>query len=320
MNDLKIHLGRPAAWIEVEGDDSFPFLQGQFSNDLRSTSPAPVTYGLWLDRKGRALADSFVLQTGPRQFFLYSYHSPAETLIHRLEPYIIADDVTLRDLTAHAVSASVWGVAADVGAALAAAGWSFPDERSLVQKDHRFVLRGRRSRLPNVDLVVTGDDNEESAAALCAAVLDAGGAVVDEAEAARERVASGIPAVPLDIGPAELPQEGGLEEPAISYDKGCYLGQEVMARIRSMGQVRRALVPVSINEINTPAGHTLYAGEREAGLLRSTAPGDPFLGLALVKIDVLKQTDAFSLAPGADPVVFVVNSSDQPAWRWTRMN
>jgi tRNA-modifying protein YgfZ len=308
MSLLQLHLGKPAAWIEAVGDDTFAFLQGQASNDLRSTSPNPVTYTLWLDRKGKVLADAFVMQQGPGHFFLYSYHSPARTLIERLEPYIIADDVTLRDLTPQANCASLWGEG--VEAALRSINLPFPTERCLVSRDHRFLIHGRRSSGPNADLIVMGEDNEETIAALSAAVMDQGGELVDETRLERLRLEAGIPAIPTDIGPGELPQEGGLDKDALSYDKGCYLGQEVMARIRSMGQVRRSLTLVSIRHMHTHPGAKLFANEREVGEIRSVAPGDPALGLALIRIDSLRQVEGFSLEPNANANVIPVRENE----------
>lgn len=305
MRDVTLYLGHPAAWIEVTGADSFDFLQGQFSNDLRSPAPSPVTYGLWLDRKGKVVADSFVLQETKNRFYLYSPHSSATTIIERLEPFVIADDVTLRDLTAHTAVAVLWGD--DTDDALVHAGFERPDQGSFFHWERRFLFRGRRSRKTNVELILAGDDNDETMARLSAAVTNAGGRLVDATAVERERIEAGIPSVPRDVGPADLPQEGNLEHDAISYTKGCYLGQEVMARIRSMGQVRRALAQVQLGDgdVNPPA--PLYDGGREAGTLRSVAGPAPLLGLALVKRDVLVKQRKLALAPDAPSTVHIIN-------------
>lgn len=304
-----MHIGRPAAWIEVTGQDSFDFLQGQCSNDLRSPAPSPVTYGLWLDRKGKVVADSFVLQEADDRFYLYSYHSPAKVIIERLEPYIIADDVTLRDLSANTTMAALWGDGADD--ALLHSGFERPDQGSFVHLDRRFLFRGRRSRRINVELVLAGDDNEETMARISAAVTERGGRLVDETEVERERIEAGIPSVPRDVGPADLPQEGNLEHNAVSYTKGCYLGQEVMARIHSMGQVRRALVQVQLGDESVKPPVPLYDGGREVGTLRSVSGPAPLLGLALVKRDVLAREPKLSLTPDASPTVRITYVTNQ---------
>src|SRR5437016_12516025 len=85
---------RPAAWLRVSGADAASFLQGQFTNDLRSLGDQPSVYGLWLNVKGKVVADSFTLRGGAAQeFWLGSYFSPAAIIRERLEGHIIADDV-----------------------------------------------------------------------------------------------------------------------------------------------------------------------------------------------------------------------------------
>ena len=92
---------QPAAWLRVVGPDAFAFLQGQFTNDLRELEKSPAVYGLWLNQKGRVLADSFVLRGRvAEEFWVGSYFSPAAVIRERLESYIIADDVTIADETA----------------------------------------------------------------------------------------------------------------------------------------------------------------------------------------------------------------------------
>ena len=110
-------------------------------------------------------------------------------------------------------------------------------------------------------------------------------------EMARRRIEAGIPAVPADLGPGDLPNEGGLEADAISYTKGCYLGQEVMARLKAMGTVRRRLVRVAWagEEILTlPAA--LFLGARQVGELRSAAPEAKGGAIGLAMVSLLQVT------------------------------
>src|ERR1700752_2733920 len=90
---------RPGAVMRVTGEDAFSFLQGQFTNELRQGTGS-VTYGLWLDQKGKVLADSHVLRLSENEFLLVSMNSPADLIRRRLEDYIVADDVALADETA----------------------------------------------------------------------------------------------------------------------------------------------------------------------------------------------------------------------------
>ncbi len=307
MGGVKWHAGKPAAWIEVTGEDAFSFLQGQFSNDLRGETGL-CAYGLWLNRKGKVLADSFVWRAGEERCFLLSTHSPASVIIDRLESHIIADDVEVADRTAEVELISLWGEgAADL---IKRAGLSAPLPGRAVPCGQTVVFPGRRSRLGGVELVV----HEENAAAAAGeweqtfAGLGAEQADADEMEA--ERVRARIPAVPGDIGPEDLPQEGGLEADAISYQKGCYLGQEVMARLRAMGNPRRSLVPVRVEAREAPApGTPFYDGAKVVGTLRSLAGRGPWEGLAMAHRDATAKAREFSLEPGGSPAVFVTGSS-----------
>jgi tRNA-modifying protein YgfZ len=306
MSRLYMHIGHPAAWVEVTGEDSLTFLQGQSSNDLKRTGPSPASYTLWLDRKGKILADSFVLQDTPERFFLFSYSSPAATIIERLEAYIIADDVTLTDRTGQTAFAALWGEGA--AQALAPSQLETPLPATFTQREHQYILHGRHSRGLNLDVVATGADPAAQMSALSAAVLQAGGKLVDSTVLDRERIESRIPSVPADAGPKDLPQEANLEEDAISYHKGCYLGQEVMARIRAMGQVRRTLAQVRlVAAAEGPLPMPLYDGPREVGSLRTLTAAAPFTGLVLIRKDILEKTQLFSLAPNAPPTVAVLH-------------
>jgi folate-binding protein YgfZ len=166
-----------------------------------------------------------------------------------LEDYIIADDVSVEDVTTEWTGLTLLG--AGVVAWFAQAprvGLSFPGRRTSGETlEWIFPL----SEWPN------------------ARVQLAGWAEIDGVAMERQRIAAGIPAVPADIGPADLPGEGGLEPVTISYTKGCYLGQEVMARLKSMGQVRRRLQRVRGPGAAPQRPAALWQGGRQIGELRS---------------------------------------------------
>ena len=107
-----------------------------------------------------------------------------------------------------------------------------------------------------------------------------------------------------------MPNEGGLEADAISYTKGCYLGQEVMARLKSMGQVRRRLLRVrGRGEISGQLPLPLFVGARQVGELRSAVPdgAGEFIGLAMLSLLHLGTGGALATAPGAAPTVHLVD-------------
>ncbi len=238
-------------------------------------------YGLWLTLKGKVEADSFVLRdSATGDFLLVSYASPAAALRERLERFVIADDVAVTDETAGWRAVTVFG----------------PGARAAIGPDLAggVVFPGRRDRAEHWEWLYP-----ESADATVAARL-AGRPEIPAADLERRRIAAGIPAVPRDVGPNDLPNEGGLDADAVSYTKGCYLGQEVMARLKSMGQVRRRLVRVRLLRGSLPPGPApLYAGEKAAGELRSSAAdGTGAIGLAMVSLLAVGSARALALQPG----------------------
>ena len=283
---------KPAAWLRVSGSDAAGFLQGQFTNELRGIEGGRAVYGLWLNVKGKVLADSFVVAGSTAgEFWVGSYYSPASVIRERLESFVIADDVAIDDATGEWAGLTLLGE--NAAAALAA------------ETPEGFVFRGRRSRDESVEWVFRNTSMDAVRSRL------AGRRELDENEMARRRINAGIPAVPVDVGPGDLPNEGGLDSDAISYTKGCYLGQEVMARLKSMGQVRRRLLRVSGVGENLPAlPAALFAGRRRVGELRSIATDGPgrFVGLAMLSLLNLEKEAELAFAPDTTPTVRLVDS------------
>lgn len=269
---------RPASWLSIEGEDAPEFLQGQFTNHLPPKSARSCTYGLWLDRKGRVQADGSVLRTRDEGFQLFSYGSPARVLVDHLEAFIIADDVEVIDETQGVAGISVVGDSA-VSALEKRLGLPAPGEVLATEEGTIFV--GRRSGGPNFEWVMAADARPAAMAGL----RDAGLEEMGRVQIDRIRLQAGIPLVPEEIGPGDFPQEGGLERDAISFTKGCYLGQEVMARLQATGRVRRRLVPVRVDgEVTPPA--PLYKGAVQVGELRTRLATDEegANGFAMIKL------------------------------------
>jgi hypothetical protein len=280
VSSRRYYCFRPAAVLKVTGEDAFPFLQGQFTQDLRAAAgEARVAYGLWLNQKGKVLADSFVLHHagGWRVIGLFSL---AAVIRERLEPYVIADDVVIEDETERWAGISVvGGQAAEFFRGKVSGG--LPADGSFGADEDGFLFPGRRTSEPNAEwLYPIGTDRRLEA-------LRAIGAVeLDFAAMERLRIDAAIPAVPRDIGPADLPNEGGLERDGISYTKGCYLGQEVMARLKTMGQVRRRLRRVA-GPVPPPADMpaALFLEGKKVGELRSAVQTEEgFVGLAMIAL------------------------------------
>jgi hypothetical protein len=282
---------KPGAWLRVTGPDAATFLQGQFTNDLRALDKQPAVYGLWLTVKGKVVADSFVLRGAQAgEFCIGSYFSPAATIRERLESHIIADDVVVEDATAEWNAVSIFEGDSPVSTeTTGVGGFVFPGRRGAASAEWIFPnarIEAVRTRL-------------------------AGRRELSVEEVARLRIAAGIPAIPADVGPADLPNEGGLEADAISYNKGCYLGQEVMARLKSMGQVRRRLLRVRGSAGAIPSlPAAVFTEARQVGELRSAARIDDneWIGLAMVSLMHVTPGAGLSLAAGTPPAMYLIDA------------
>jgi len=295
---------KPAAWLRVTGEDAASFLQGQFTNELRGVASGGAVYGLWLTLKGKVLADSFVVRgagggvggagtaevgaTSGREFWVGSYFSPAAVIRERLESFVIADDVVIEDVTAE------WA-----GIAWAGGGGEVP--RGEV------VFPGRRGSGPWTEWMFPLARSEEVRARWT------GARELTAEEMARQRIEAGIPSVPADIGPGDLPGEGALERVAISYTKGCYLGQEVMARLKSMGQVRRRLRRVQGAGRAVPGvlPAALFLRDRKVGEVRSAVSDGAggWWGLAMLSLLQLEPGARLAFEPNGVAEVDVQEAS-----------
>lgn len=236
------------------------------------------SYGLWLNQKGKTLADSFVLRVDEQEYLVISSLATNDLLRNRLESYLIADEVEIEDRTGQMHAFVMWGAGAreaaeSVFGAVPAAG-QFAHTKAGI------VFRGRYSAKENFICV-----SDRAAASLMIELESIGAKLVNNNELAAERIVSGRPAVPTDIGPEDLPNEGGLDEVAISYSKGCYLGQEVMARLKNLGQVRRRLLSVAgSGEAPAPRSAILQAG-KPVGQTRSSAhTPEGFVAMAMISL------------------------------------
>jgi hypothetical protein len=278
---------RPGTLLRVSGEDAATFLQGQFTNELRGLAAGKGVYGLWLNQKGKVLGDSFVVAGAVEgERWLVSYFCEAAGIMRRLEDYVIADDVVLEDITADWMGISIFGVGAQAWLA----------ENARLGR----IFPGRRTTEASWEWIFPAEGESAVLRQL------AGAAEIGADELARRRIEAGIPAVPVDLGPGDLPGEGGLEAVAISYTKGCYLGQEVMARLKSMGQVRRRLMRVCGPGPVPVLPAALWQNSKQVGELRSGVGGETgFVGLAMLSL-VNWQRDLPLALEAAGPAVIQV--------------
>lgn len=277
--------------MAIAGDDADTFLQGQFTNDLR-VAPGAAVYGLFLNQKGRVMADAHALRLGAQGWTLVSVDSPADTLARRLTDYVVADDVAITDETAAKAGLAVFGEA--VVEFLAPLVGALPGPGAFSRAGDLLVFRGRRTRGDNFEIIGPAAACQTLAGRLRAA----GCSEATPAEAEYERIQSRMPAVPRDLGAGDLPNEGDIQDAAISYTKGCFLGQEVMARLKNLGQVRRRLFVVAGTGIAPPPGAPLFQQRRKAGEIRSIAAAQGrFVAMAMLSLVHLEESAGLAAGP-----------------------
>jgi hypothetical protein len=303
------HHHHPAAVVLASGEDSLAYLQSQWSSQLDWQGENQATYGLRLNRKGRILADGFILRKDDENFLIVSYDCPPANLIALLEENVVADDVEFEDRTDGHEIISLWG--GDHEAISSQFAFTLPKGNSFAATEIGLIFWGRKTKPPNIDILADEEHTKALGKFLEIAEQEEVLAMVDANSLALARVESGMPAIPIEMGPTELPQECGLEDGAVDFDKGCYLGQEVMARIHSMGQVQRVLLPATIKkESPETLPVDLFLGEKKAGELKSYFSHGSEIsgaGMALVRHNLLPEIRATGLSflPSDEPQIFI---------------
>jgi aminomethyltransferase len=235
--------------IKLTGEDRARLLHAMTTNHIQQLTPGSGCYAFFLNDKGRVLADANVL-CRPDYFLLDVEPETRQPLYQHLDRFIIADDVTLEDATDTIATIALEGPrAAEV---LERAGAPSPDaEYSTVQWGESIVARLNSTGSPGFFVFVPVAEK----AALISR-LKAAGAEPADAEAARVvRLEHGKPRFSEDISDRFLAQEANQPQ-ALHFNKGCYLGQEIVERVRSRGQIHRVLKPLVLDIREPPAPGT----------------------------------------------------------------
>lgn len=235
------------------------------TNHIQQLAAGQGCYTFFLNAQGRILADAlllafenhFLLDTEPeRRGFLYEH----------LDRYIIADDVTLEDVTDATSCIAVEGPSA--AEALGRAGAPVPDAAwSHSNWGDRTVARASATGEPGFRIYASAGSRGQVVQEL----EDAGAAAASAEDARIVRLEMGVPRYGEDFSDKHLPHETQLLE-AVHFNKGCYLGQEIVERVRSRGGVHRFLVPLALGTHEAPPpGTKILAGGKEAGEITSAA-------------------------------------------------
>lgn len=265
MSSRFIYRHRPAAVLNVTGEDHAEFLQNQGTADLRG-APGLCRYSLWLDHRGRIQGDAFVLKLDADSMLLVSYATPALELLAKFDRHIIADDVEIEDLTPQYALLST--CAEGIRQALDQTGCGQPAEGGYSTLQGVYCFAGRRLGAGALDFLVP-----------VAAEMDNGLAGMSREAAEAARIRAGIPLVPVDTGHGDdalNPMEAALTQ-AVSFAKGCYLGQEVVARAHRLQRGSRRLVRFTGGPVALPVPHSLEHEGNRVGEITSVVknPDNP---------------------------------------------
>lgn len=282
--------------LKVGGPEARAFLQGLISNDIGKVAPECAIYAALLTPQGKYLHDFFVVELGGA-LYLDCEAARLEELKRRLGVFRLRRRVTLDDASADFQSAvlfgngaiEAFGLGAEPGRARAFAG-------GLVYVDPRLAEAGLRALVPR--------DGAERA------LIEAGFGEAPIEEYERLRLTLGLPdgSRDLDVEKA-IPLENGFDElNALDWTKGCYMGQELTARTKYRGLVRKRLMPVAIEGPVPAPGTPVMAGKLQAGEMRTGFEGK---GLAMLRLDVVEEIKD---KPGALTAGEARLTPSKPAW------
>ncbi len=269
----------PRAKFRVTGDDRIRFLNGQITNDIRKANETNAVEGCILNAKGKMDAHLFVHQDG--NSFLIDADAALEPVLKaRLDRYVIADDVQIEDVTGELSILHVIGAEA-------------PNLSGMAR-----IILADRFGAPGSDIWCAPEQRGPIAGELARQFT-----FCDDDCAEQLRIEQGIPRWGRELTPEIIPVEANLEQRCIDYEKGCYIGQETISRMKMSGQRSKQLCGlISLENVPLASGMRLVAGQvgaigfaspartrpqeqaKEVGWITSSArSGDRQIGLAYVK-------------------------------------
>jgi folate-binding protein YgfZ len=275
----------------VSGPEAAEYLQGQLTNDVEALGPGEGQYAALLDRKGHMQADMRVLRTADEDFWIDTEAAALAAARRHLEMYKIGREVTVADLTDERAILSLIGPRS-VELAGTAALPEFACEAVAVGGIECLAV----GTGVGIDLIA----RPAEAAKLREALLGAGAAEVDAEAAEVLRIEAGTPRFGAEMSVETMPAEAGIVERAVSFTKGCYIGQEPVARLHYKGRPNRHLRGLRLSA-PAAAGASLRLGEKEVGRIGSAAlsPARGPIALAIVRREAEPGSE---LAVGEDGV------------------
>jgi len=259
------------------------------TNNIRDLAVGQGAYSFLLNPQGHILGDLYAYNRGDA-LMVDTDRSQLEKIVATFDHYIIMDDVEVADVSGQFASSGIFGPTA--GEVLASAGFQLPDLKPLQVADVAWgptkvsVVRGEREAFPSFEIWAAS----EATPGAHQGFVSGGATPVSEEALELYRVALGVPRYGQDIRERDLPQETEQQR-ALNFNKGCYVGQEIVERIRSRGNVHRTFTGFYFAGPPPAAGTKIQSQGKEIGEITSatTIPssrGDRAVGLGYIRREV----------------------------------
>jgi len=256
------------ALISLTGRDRVRWLNGMVSNNIRDLAAGHGVYAFVLTPQGHIQADLYAFNRG-ESLLIETERAQSAALLQIFRKYIIMDKVEIEDLSEKTAVFSLTGPkSGDVVDSLGLGKDLGTLQLDEINRNGTAVtqVRGDNPSFPNYELWVPAEEAES----VWNALLQAGGVVVHEPTLETFRILCGIPKVGQDIRDKTLPHETGQER-ALNFNKGCYIGQEIVERIRSRGAVHKTFVGFEVEGPVPSAGTKIQSEGKDVGEITSVA-------------------------------------------------
>ncbi|HEY1663844.1 MAG TPA: glycine cleavage T C-terminal barrel domain-containing protein [Verrucomicrobiae bacterium] len=296
--------------ICLVGNDRARFLHGQVTNDIKKLRPGEGCYAAIVTAKGKMESDANIFNL-PDELLLDLEPGLTEKISARLEKFIVADDVQIVDAAPHYGLLSAQGPKAEEvirglnlfpeipDQPFGSVKISDPNLGEIYLANHPGLNRwgeapSSLNQLMGYDLFVPNQSLSVIAERLVASAKNVHGCAAGWKAFETVRIEAGIPRFGADMDETNLPLEGGIESRAVSYNKGCYIGQEVINRIHSIGHVNKELRGLRLADDlkSLPArGDKLFHNGKEAGYITSAVKSPAFnanIALGYVRREVFE--------------------------------
>ena len=267
---------KPTGIVRVSGEDALPYLQSQLTIDFRKLPIHGTRLGLRLSRKGRVLFGAQVIREAEEEYILVCRDTRPSDVIERLEENVVADEVEFSEVDGPWIE---WVLHRpdSLNELYSLTGLTPLNNGSAHPVENGWALINTQQPPHCLTFLMNSETKPRWAESMTSA---------SPTNLEVLRLQAGTFRAGMEIGEDEFPQEGGLEKEAVDFDKGCYLGQEVMARIHAMGKVRNSAVVV---QGTTPAPSSLPLGildnGKKVGKLKTQFlmdDGDGWIGAAII--------------------------------------